>query len=49
MMSSPRFHGIAAWHGIGRVAEDSSYYGGYYYTYGYHGTEPQEPPEGNEV
>jgi hypothetical protein len=25
------------------------YYGGYYYTYGYTTSEPQEPPKGNEV
>jgi len=48
-MRSTCFHSTVAWREIGRAVQDGSYYGGYYHTYGYHGTEPQEPPEGNEV
>jgi len=48
-MSSPCFHGIGDRCGANLATRAGSYDGGYYYTYGYRRTEPQEPPKGNEV
>jgi|GEM_PF-2402700 len=48
-MSSTRFSLNIPWHSFGQAVQADSYYGGYYYTYGYRRTEPQEPPKGNEV